>query len=189
MKVTQEFEVAEPVGRVWDFFQDIPAVADCLPGAELLEDTGDGIYAGKVEVQHGPITAAFEGEARVQVDSAAKTGVIAGKGVDKRGGSRGQVKVAYALAESTSGTTVSVRADVAVSGAAARFGRTALINEIAERLISEFVTCLEAKLAATTEAEAGAISAGKVSSFSLLITSLIATAFRFVKRLFGADTR
>lgn len=189
MKVTQEFEVAQPVSRVWDFFQDVPAVADCLPGAELLEERGDGLYFGRIEVKQGPITAAFEGEAKVEVDAAARTGTIAGKGVDKRGGSRGQVRVAYALTESSSGTLVSVNADVEVSGSAAMFGRSGLINEIAERLIGDFVTCLEAKLTATTEAEAEAISAGELAGFSLLISSLMATVARFFKRLFTPRAR
>mgnify|MGYP000529555105 CR=1 FL=1 len=48
MKISHEFVVARPVDQVWDYFQDIPSVADCLPGAELTEDKGDGQYAGKV---------------------------------------------------------------------------------------------------------------------------------------------
>jgi len=188
MKVTQEFEVAQPVSAVWDFFQDVPAVAQCLPGAELLEDKGDGTYVGKVEVKLGPMSAAFEGEATVTPDEAAKTGTISGKGVDKRGGSRGQVKVAYGLTAAGSGTTVLVDADVTLSGAAAQFGRTGLINEMSKRLISDFVACLEGKLGAATEAEAESITAGDVSGFSLFLSSLIASITRFFKKLFGSKS-
>jgi hypothetical protein len=35
MLITNDFEVAQPVAAVWDFFGDIPRVASCLPGAEL----------------------------------------------------------------------------------------------------------------------------------------------------------
>ncbi len=187
MKITQDFEVAQPVQTVWEFFQDVPSVAQCLPGAELTEDRGDGTYVGKVEVKLGPMSAAFEGEATVTPDEAAKTGMISGKGVDKRGGSRGQVKVEYRLTESGTGTIVAVDADVTLSGAAAQFGRTGLINEMSKRLINDFVACLESKLAATTQAEAETITAGEVSGLSLFFSSIIAPITRLFKRLFGSN--
>ena len=83
------------------------------------------------------------------------------------------------------GTTVTVDADVLLSGAAAQFGRTGLIKEMSSRLISEFVTCVEAKLAAETVEEAAEISAGEVKGFSLFFSSLLAAIRRFFKRLFG----
>lgn len=181
MNITHEFEVARPVDTVWDFFQDVPSVAQCLPGAELLEDKGDGAYAGKVSVKLGPLSATFEGEAKVAPDAATKTGVIDGKGVDRRGGSRGQVKVTYAMEPSDAGTKVKIDANVTLSGAAAQFGRTGLINEMSTRLISELVQCVEGKLAATTVEEAQEIEAGEVRGLSLFFQSLIA----WFKRLFS----
>jgi carbon monoxide dehydrogenase subunit G len=185
MKITQEFEVTRPMTTVWEFFQDVPAVADCLPGAELTEDKGAGTYAGKISVKLGPMTAAFEGEATVTPDAGSNSGHIEGKGVDRRGGSRGQVKVDYNLTEVANGTKVAVDADVTLSGAAAQFGRTGLINEMSGRLIADFVTCLEAKLEAETVEEAEAISAGEVSGMSLFFSSLISRISEFFKRLFG----
>ncbi|MDH3499775.1 MAG: SRPBCC family protein [Acidimicrobiia bacterium] len=185
MKITQEFEVARPIAVVWDFFQDVPSVAQCLPGAELTEDKGDGVFAGKISVKLGPMTAAFEGEATVTPDAAMNSGHIEGKGVDRRGGSRGQVKVDYRLVDAAGGTSVAVDADVTLSGSAAQFGRTGLINEMSSRLIGEFVTCLEAKLEATTEAEANTITAGEVSGFSLFLSSLLTRIGDFFKKLLG----
>jgi uncharacterized protein len=181
MNITHEFEVSRPVDTVWTFFQDVASVADCLPGAELLEDKGDGVYVGKVSVKLGPLSATFEGEATVTPDHASKTGLIDGKGVDRRGGSRGQVKVTYALVPSPAGTAVKIDADVTLSGAAAQFGRTGLINEMSTRLISELVQCVEGKLAATTVEEAQEIKAAEVKGLSLFFQSLLA----WFKRLFG----
>ena len=48
MIINSGFEVAQPVDKVWKFFDDIPQVASCLPGAELTEDLGDGKYKGRV---------------------------------------------------------------------------------------------------------------------------------------------
>ena len=181
MKISHEFEVARPVETVWQFFQDVPSVAQCLPGAELLDDKGDGTYAGKVAVKLGPLSATFEGEATVRADHDAMRGEIDGKGVDRRGGSRGQVDVTYVLSPSGTGTKVDIDAEVHLSGAAAQFGRTGLINEMSNRLIGEFVGCVEGKLAATTVEEAQQVQAGEVKGISLFFSSLIA----WFKRLFG----
>jgi uncharacterized protein len=181
MHITHEFEVSRPVDTVWTFFQDVPSVAQCLPGAELLDNKGDGVYVGKVSVKLGPLSATFEGEAKVVPDDATKSGSIDGKGVDRRGGSRGQVKVTYALAPSAAGTAVKIDADVTLSGAAAQFGRTGLINEMSTRLIGELVQCVEGKLAATTVEEAAEIKAPEVKGISLFFQSLVA----WIKRLFG----
>ncbi|HUO46773.1 MAG TPA: SRPBCC family protein [Acidimicrobiia bacterium] len=182
MQITQEFEVARPMAAVWEMFQDVPAVAQCLPGAELTEDKGNGVYGGKISVKMGPIAATFEGEANVSPDPSAHTALIEGKGVDKRGGSRGQVKVNYALTTGEAGKTkVSIDADVTLAGPAAQFGRTGLINEMSSRLITDFANCLEAKLSATTEEEAESIKAGEVKGISLFLQSFWA----WIKRLFG----
>jgi carbon monoxide dehydrogenase subunit G len=186
MKITEVIEVQSPPDQVWDLFQDVPELTHCLPGAELTEVLGDDKYAGKVGAKLGPMTATFEGEATVTADHAAMTGLVDGKGVDRSGGSVGQVKVAYALENTDSGgTRVTVDADVILSGAAAQFGRTGLIKEMSNRLISEFVQCVEAKLAAETPAEKSQVSAGDVKGFSLFFSSLVASVSGFFKRLFG----
>jgi carbon monoxide dehydrogenase subunit G len=181
VRISHTFEVARPVEDVWTFFQDIPSVSQCLPGAELTEDKGEGVYAGKVSVKLGPLSATFEGEATVSPDDVSRVGTIEGKGVDRRGGSRGQVKVAYTVSQSDAGTQVDIDADVTLSGAAAQFGRTGLINEMSSRLIGEFVTCVEGKLAAGSVEEARQVTAGEVKGFSLFIQSLLA----WIRRLFS----
>lgn len=181
MKISQEFSVAKPPDTVWQFFQDVPSVAECLPGAELLGETDDGAYEGKLSAKLGPMTATFEGKATVDPNPSEKTAVIEGRGVDKRGGSRGQVKVQYAVVPDEGGSRVSVDADVTLSGPAAQFGRTGLINEMSKRLIGDFVDCLERKLGAASEEEARSVTAGDVNGLALFFSSLWA----WIKRLFG----
>lgn len=183
MKISQEFVVARPTEDVWAFFQDVPAVADCLPGAELSGQSEDGSYDGSLSVKLGPMTAAFEGKATITPDEATKSALIEGKGVDKKGGSRGQVKVNYAISDHQDGSQVGVDADVTLSGPVAQFGRTGLINEMSKRLIGDFVTCLEAKLSATTEEAADEIKAEQVKGISLFFASL----WSWIKGLFGGS--
>ena len=87
--ITSDFEVAQPVDKVWQFFDDIPQVAACLPGAELTEDLGDDKYDGKVAIRMGPVKLQFAGTAEItERDDAAKRIVVDAAGADEKG--RGQ---------------------------------------------------------------------------------------------------
>jgi carbon monoxide dehydrogenase subunit G len=136
-----------------------------------------------LSVKLGPMTAAFEGTATISPDEANHTATIEGKGVDKKGGSRGQVKVVYAIADDPEGSKVNVDADVTLSGPAAQFGRTGLINEMSKRLIGDFVSCLEGKLGASSDQEADEIKAQDVRGISLFFSAL----WSWLKGLFGGS--
>ena len=185
MKLTNTFEVSRPVTAVWGAFADVPSVAQCLPGAEVTADKGGGAYEGVVHIKLGPMSAKFEGEATVTRDDGVRVGHIAGSGVDRRGGSRGQVEVDYSVAASDGGSAVTVDAEISLSGAIAQFGRSGLIEEITKRLIDEFVACLEAKMSAETVEEAASIEAGDVRGFSLVLTGLVSRLGALLKKLLG----
>ncbi len=189
MKITEVIEVERNIDQVWALFENVPELARCLPGAELTEDKGDGVYAGSVGAKLGPMTATFEGEATVTSDTEARTGSVNGKGMDKRGGSVGQVKMQYGMESTETGTRITVDADVILSGAAAQFGRTGLIKEMSNRLIGEFVSCVEAKLAAETVEEAAEVEAGEVKGVSLFFSSLLTTIANLFKRLLGRGSK
>jgi uncharacterized protein len=59
MLITSDFEVSEPPDKVWRFFDDIPQVAACLPGAELTDQLGDDTYKGNVAIRMGPVRMRF----------------------------------------------------------------------------------------------------------------------------------
>ena len=185
MQITEVIIVQRDPDSVWALFEDIPGLSQCLPGAELTEDKGDGSYAGKVVVKLGPMTATFEGEAKVESDSVARVGNVDGRGVDRRGGSRGQVRVSYQVEPHPDGSVVKLDASVTLSGAAAQFGRTGIIKEMSSRLLGEFVSCVEAKLAAVSPEEAAAVEAGDVGGIGLFIASLGSSIGRVLKRPFG----
>lgn len=126
---------------------------------------------GRLSARLGPISTSFEGSSIVVFDDQAWRVTINGTGVDRRGGSRGQVNVVCDITAAAGGTQVNVDADLLLSGTAAQFGRTGLINEISKRLISDFVACLEAKLMAEPEV-AATIAAPSPQGFTLLLQSL-----------------
>jgi uncharacterized protein len=148
MEIKQNFVVSQPVPTVWAFFHDVPAIAACLPGAEYLGTKDDGSISGKVSAKVGPFQASFEGEAKVKYDEDARKVEFEGKGVDRKGASRGKMSMLCALLPKGNATRVDVRADVQLSGTIAQFGRTGLIAEIANQLVGEFVKNAEAELGA-----------------------------------------
>ncbi len=187
MEIAQEFTVDRPLDLVWAYFQDIPEVAKCLPGAEVTSVRDDGAYEGKLQVRLGPMSVVFDGKATVTADPSEHTGTIVGVGADRRGGSRGKVTVAYGLTRSDSGTVVAVRSDIQIAGPAAQFGRVGLLKEMSERLIEEFVAALEAKLDAPDAESAAAIDIGPPAGGVLVVSSLWTMFLRFLRRLLRRD--
>ncbi len=151
MKISESFTVDKSRDAVWALFQDVPALAECMPGATLTEDKGDGTYAGQVAIKLGPFTASFEGEARHTPDEAAHSGHVEGKGIDKRGGSRSRMTMDYALNGDGERTEVNVDADVQLSGPIAQFGRIGVIEETAKLLIGQFVGNIETRLGVASD--------------------------------------
>lgn len=165
MKISQSFTVSQPLAVVWALFQDVPTVARCMPGAELTEDKGNGVYAGRLGIKLGPFAAHFDGEASLAPNEAEHTGRVEGKGLDKRGGSRTKLVMDYRLEEAEDATRVTIDADVQLSGPIAQFGRTGIINETAAVLIGQFVKNVEAQLSGggTEGSSPASISAGSVA--------------------------
>lgn len=172
MKVQQDFTVAKPRDEVWAFLHDVPAVADCMTGAELIGESagdaaqsgalgGDGSYDGKVSIRLGPFSANFEGKAEVSFDETTHSGHVDGRGVDKRGGSRSKLALDFKLIEIPQGTRVELDADIQLSGAIAQFGRTGLIHETSKILIGDFSRELEARLGGNEAAKAETVSSAR----------------------------
>jgi len=189
MDITQQFTVTRPIDSVWELFLDVPGLSQCLPGAELTEDRGDGSYDGRVTVKLGPITASFDGSATVEKYPDTRSLNIKGRGVDRAGGSQARVHVQVQLSPlDETQTDVRIEATVTLAGPIAQFGRTGLVNEVSSRLIGEFSDCLHAKLRAASEQEAALIEAPDVRGLSLFIASTWAAFRRWLRGLFSKDT-
>ena len=182
MKITEEIFVERTPDQVWQLFCNVPELSRCLPGAELTEDKGDGVYEGNVSAKLGPMNADFFGECTVENNHDTMTGSVKGKGVDKGGGSVGLVQVDYAIAGRNGGSHINIDADITLSGPVAQFGRSSILQEMSTRMIGEFAECIEAKLVAATPEEAAQIEAPEVKGISLFFSSLWATIKGWFKR-------
>lgn len=198
MKVEQDFEVTALIGDVWNLFENVPEVVSCLPGARLLEVLGQDTYRGEVAVKIGPIAARFEGEAKHASDVSTNTGSIEGDGADRKGGSRGRVKIIYSLTEIETGTRVSVNSDITLSGRAAQFGRPGLVKEMTSRILLEFGDNLQSRLMVGVDSderslvdgdlsEASVRPAAEIAGLSLVFGSLWREFSRWLSSLFGRE--
>ena len=66
MLITQAIEVDQPIDAVWKFFDDIPQVAACIPGANLTDQVGENRYEGDVLIKAGPVKLEFAGAAEIK---------------------------------------------------------------------------------------------------------------------------
>jgi carbon monoxide dehydrogenase subunit G len=146
MLIKSGFDVAKPVDKVWTFFDDIPQVAACLPGAELTEDLGDDRYNGRVAVRMGPVKLQFAGTAEIKErDDAAKRIVVDASGSDEKGRGRAAMLVTATLAAARGGTRVDVSQDLQLSGAAAQYGR-GMISDVTAVLMRDFATNMQNRI-------------------------------------------
>jgi uncharacterized protein len=148
MLIKSDFEVAQPVAKVWEFFDNIPQVAACLPGAELTDDLGDDKYLGKVAVRMGPVKLQFSGTAHIQErDEAAKRIVVDAAGADEKGRGQAALLVTAQLSATPGGTKVEVAQDLQLSGAAAQYGR-GMIADVTAVLMSDFAKNMQNRIGA-----------------------------------------
>ncbi|HEY3907377.1 MAG TPA: SRPBCC family protein [Streptosporangiaceae bacterium] len=153
MLITNDFEVAQPVARVWEFFGDIPKVAACLPGATLTEDLGEDKYGGGVAVRMGPVKLQFTGTAQItERDEAAKRIVVHAAGAEQRGRGQAAMDVTATLTQAGRGTKVTVAQDLQLSGAAAQYGR-GMIADVTSVLMRDFSTNMAAQIDAAARGE------------------------------------
>ena len=146
MIITSDFEVAEPVDKVWQFFDNIPQVASCLPGAELTKDLGDDKYEGKVAIRMGPVRMQFNGTADIALrDDAAKKIVVNAAGADEKGRGQAAMRVSATLAPKGRGTLVAVSQDLQLSGAAAQYGR-GMISDVSAILMRDFARSMQDRI-------------------------------------------
>ena len=148
MDLTHRFEVPTPVPETWDHFNDIGALAECFPGAQVTSVEGDS-FTGQAKVKLGPIALVYLGSGSiVERDESAKRMLVEAKGKDKRGNGTAGATVTLTMSEAPgSGTAVEVVTDLSITGKPAQFGR-GVMQDVSDKLLGQFVACLEERLAA-----------------------------------------
>jgi carbon monoxide dehydrogenase subunit G len=184
MLLSNDFEVAQPVDKVWEFFGDVPQVAACLPGAALEDDLGDDTYGGGVGIRMGPVKLEFAGKARiVERDDATKRMVIDASGSDKKGRGQASMTVIAQLSQAGSGTKVHLEQDLVLSGAAAQYGR-GMISDVTTVLMGQFADNAQQRIAALERGETVAANAAPAGGLSIGLQAMRMALMRVFRRFF-----
>jgi carbon monoxide dehydrogenase subunit G len=191
MQFSNSFNVSLPPADAWRMLMNIPAIAPCMPGAELTEVVDPETYKGKVAVRMGPVVLAFAGTAKFEErDDTAHTARVKAQGTDSKGRGGASATASFRLEPNGSGSKVLIDTDLNLSGSVAQYGRSAgMIQTIAAQLINQFAKSLEKQIAASVDAHgADAASSPQASAAKPIgAVSLVAGAlWTTVKRPFGA---
>jgi carbon monoxide dehydrogenase subunit G len=156
MEFDNTFTVAAPIDEVWAAILDLERVAPCVPGAQVLEQTGDNAYKVAIKVKLGPMSMTYRGDVEiVEHDDAEHRAKMNAKAKETRGQGTANAGVEMRLAEVNGATTGTIHSDVAISGKAASMGQ-GVIADVSGRLVDTFAANLAAMLAGPAAEEPAA---------------------------------
>ncbi|WP_354682406.1 2Fe-2S iron-sulfur cluster-binding protein [Cupriavidus necator] len=180
-RIEGSFTVPYAQEAVWAFMADLPAVAGCLPGAVLTEVAGDKVK-GHIAIRFGPMSAKFDGAARLQRDDALRRGVLKGAGQDSLSNSKAAGDIAYQLkALSAHETEVKVDLQYSLQGPLAQFSRSGLVRDFVRRMIADFGKSVARRMDPTlSEAERNQVV--RLNPVAMFFGVL----WERIRRLFGA---
>ena len=184
MQMTNQFEVAQSPDKVWEFFNDVPRVASCLPGADISDQVGEDQYEGTVAIKAGPVKLDFAGEATiVERDAANRRIVVDANGADVKGRGQAALKVDAVISPSAGGSTVHVDQELHLSGAAAQYGR-GLVQDVTAVLLDDFAENLRQQLDALERGVEVTTSGSSASGFAIALRAMRMGLVRVFRRFF-----
>lgn len=188
VKLEKKHVLDAPVDAGWNVLRDINALAACMPGASITEETGENQYKGNVSVKVGPVQTVFGGTIDIiSLDEANHSLSLSASGKDKSGTSNASMQLTASVSPAEGGGCELVgNSDIKVMGKMANFG-SRMITSVADQLIDQFLTNFSNRVLAAGEGEAAAAAARKVAeqpqslnAFALLWAMIVG----FFRRLF-----
>src|SRR3954468_2593010 len=138
MQFENTFEVDAPIDRVYETMLDVERVAPNVPGAEVLEQTGDNAYKVGIKVKLGPMTMNYRGDLEIaERDDAAHQAVMKIKAREARGQGTADAEARMKLDGDEHHTRAQMTTDVRLSGRAAAMSR-GIVQDVSAKLVQTF---------------------------------------------------
>jgi carbon monoxide dehydrogenase subunit G len=161
MRFENHFDVDSPIDSVWNAVLDVERVAPTVPGAQVLERSGDDAYKVAIKVRVGPMSMTYRGEVEIaERDDETHRAVMKARAKEARGQGTADADVTMQLRGENGRTSATVTTEVELSGKAAQMGQ-GVLQDVAGRLVETFAKNLATMLeggelapAATTGAAA-----------------------------------
>jgi carbon monoxide dehydrogenase subunit G len=149
--ISTRFQLGVPLQAAWAYLLDVKKVAGCVPGATLTQVVDERTYEGKIEIKLGPITVGYRGRVSLEnIDEGNHRLQIKAQGVENRGRGGASATATAELSEADGRTNVVMNTDVSISGVVAQFGRSGIMQDVAQRLTERFGSCVDQQLKAAT---------------------------------------
>jgi carbon monoxide dehydrogenase subunit G len=149
MRIEQQLVFSAPAEQVWGLLADMHGMAECIPGAENVQELDPEHFALRVKVKVGPISVAFDCQVTIlRLDAASRSGSFEITGRDSRVGAGLRAVSVFTLAEDGQVTTVALNTDTDISGKIAQYGH-GIIRQRADVILQTFAECVRGRLAET----------------------------------------
>ena len=138
MEFDNSFTVQKPLDEVWETMVDLERVVPCVPGARVLEKTGDQAVNAEVKIKLGAMNMNYSGPAEiVDQDDAGHRAVMNARAKEAGGQGNADARVTMELTGSDGATEVALHSQINVTGKAAQMGEGVIVA-VTEGMIKEF---------------------------------------------------
>jgi carbon monoxide dehydrogenase subunit G len=139
IKLDKTFNIDSSEAEAWELLQNISSVAECMPGARIVNALDETHYKGEVKTKIGPASMIFNGDIEViELDSQKHEMHLLGKGQDKKGSSTAEMDLtAYVVPIDESHSELHGVATVTVNGKVASLGGR-MMNQVADQILEQF---------------------------------------------------
>lgn len=146
LRIEQELTVNAPAERVWAFLSDIPTVAQCIPGAEHVEQIDERHVNARIKAKVGPISVTFDCQVVIQrFDGDTMTATAEVTGRDARLGASMRATMEMVLVPNGDSTTLHLVTEANLAGKIAQYGH-GIIRQRANAMLEEFGRCVQSRL-------------------------------------------
>ncbi len=138
MEFDNSFTVQKPLDEVWSTMVDLERVVPCVPGARVIEKTGDQAVKAEVKIKLGAMNMSYSGPAEiVEQDDSEHRAVMNARAKEAGGQGNADAKVSMQLTGSGDATEVALHSQIDVTGKAAQMGESVIVA-VTEGMIKEF---------------------------------------------------
>jgi carbon monoxide dehydrogenase subunit G len=138
LRFENTFDVDAPLDEVWRTVLDVERVAPNVPGAQVLEQTGEDAYKVAIKVKVGPMSMTYRGEVQItERDDEAHRAVMKARAKESRGQGTADADVTMLLTGDQGRTSATVTTEVQLSGKVATLGQ-GVLQDVSGRLVETF---------------------------------------------------
>ena len=187
--ISKTFSVAASSEKVWDFMTNVEKVSTCIPGAEYVEDLGDGKHSVLLIVKVGPIKSTYRGEVFLKsLNKETQVIEIQGKGTDVKGKGGANMDLVGSVKDKDDNLTeVKGEATVTIQGMLAQFG-SRMVEDVSNQLFIQFTRSLSSKLEGNqSSSESEVVEDNTLSGVTVASAAIKGLSGRFMDKIRGKD--